>query len=93
MREKLLFHDNLLMMRSKNLAAAVALARTGALDRKMIHLGRLCGAAMGGANPRQGSGFYGMIFFFGEPVAQPSSDAIQAREAMAGWDAPSPYYR
>jgi hypothetical protein len=59
----------------------------------MIQLGRFFEAAMGGANPRQGSGFYGMIFFFGEPVAQPSTDAIQAREAMAGWDAPSPYYR
>ena len=31
-----------------------------------------------------------MMVLFGEPVAEPSSDAIQARQAMAQWDAPSP---
>jgi len=31
-----------------------------------------------------------MMFSFGKLVAEPSSDAIQARQAMAQWDAPIP---
>jgi len=35
-------------------------------------------------------GFCGMMFSFGKLDAEPSSDAIQARQAMAQWDAPIP---
>ena len=40
--------------------------------------------------PSSGAGFCGMMFTSEKPVAEPNSDAIQARQAMAQWDAPIP---